>query len=95
MQLFPSRYIHIGGDEAVKDEWNASAPVQARARQLGISDADALQTYFTQKISGYLAAQRQAAVGWDEILQPGLATDAVVMSWHGASAAHAAALRRQ
>jgi hexosaminidase len=93
MQLFPSRYIHIGGDEAVKDEWNASSAVQARARQLGISDANALQTYFTQKISGYLAARARRAVGWDEILQPGLAADAVVMSWHGASAAHAAAIR--
>jgi hexosaminidase len=93
MQLFPSRYIHIGGDEAVKDEWNASSAVKARARQLGISDANALQTYFTQKISGYLAARARRAVGWDEILQPGLAADAVVMSWHGASAAHAAAIR--
>jgi hexosaminidase len=93
MQLFPSRYIHIGGDEAVKDEWNASAAVQARARQLGISDTNALQTYFTQKISDYLSAKGRRAVGWDEILQPGLAADAVVMSWHGASVAHAAALR--
>jgi hexosaminidase len=93
VQLFPSRYIHIGGDEAVKDEWNASAAVQARARQLGISDADALQTYFTQKISGYLSAKGRRAVGWDEIMQPGLAADAVVMSWHGASVAHAAAIR--
>ena len=92
-QLFPSRYIHIGGDEAVKDEWNASALVQARARQLGISDANALQTYFTQKISGYLSTKGRRAVGWDEILQPGLATDSVVMAWRGASAAHAAALR--
>ncbi len=93
MQLFPSRYIHIGGDEAVKDEWNASASVQARARQLGISDANALQSYFTQKISRYLSSKGRRAVGWDEVLQPGLAADAVVMSWHGASVAHAAAIR--
>jgi hexosaminidase len=92
MRLFPSRFIHIGGDEAVKDEWNASAAVQARARQLGIGDANALQTYFTQKISGYLSAKGRRAVGWDEILQPGLAPDAVVMSWHGASVARAAAI---
>ena len=72
MQLFPSRYIHIGGDEAVKDEWNASAAVQARARQLKLDDADALQTYFTQKISSYVSAKGRRAVGWDEILQPGL-----------------------
>ena len=93
LQLFPSRYIHIGGDEAVKDEWNASAGVQAQARRLGISDADALQTYFTQKISGYLSAKGRRAVGWDEIMQPGLGADAVVMSWHGAATAHAAAIR--
>jgi hexosaminidase len=93
MQLFPSRYLHIGGDEAVKDEWNASAGVQARARLLGISDANALQIYFTQKISRYLSAKGRRAVGWDEIMQPGLAADAVVMSWHGASAAHAAAIK--
>ncbi len=92
MQLFPSRYIHIGGDEAVKDEWIASAAVQARARLLGISDANGLQIYFTQKISGYVSSKGRRAVGWDEILQPGLAADAVVMSWHGASAAHAAAI---
>jgi hexosaminidase len=92
LQLFPSRYVHIGGDEAVKDEWNASASVQARARLLGISDANALQAYFTQKISGYLSAKGRRSVGWDEIMQPGLAADAVVMSWHGASAAHAAAV---
>ena len=92
VQLFPSSYIHIGGDEAVKDEWNASAAVQSRARQLGIGSADALQTYFTQRISGYLAAKGRRAVGWDEIMQPGLAADSVVMSWHGASVAHAAAV---
>jgi hexosaminidase len=93
LQLFPSRYVHIGGDEAVKDEWNASASVQARARLLGISDANALQAYFTQKISGYLSAKGRRAVGWDEILQPGLRADAVVMSWHGASTARAAAMQ--
>jgi hexosaminidase len=93
LELFPSRYVHIGGDEAVKDEWIASAAVQARARQMGISDPNALQTYFTQKISRYLSTKGRRAVGWDEIMQAGLAADAVVMSWHGASAARAAALR--
>jgi hexosaminidase len=93
MQLFPSRYIHMGGDEAVKDEWKASPVVQARARRLGIHDADALQTYFTQRIGKMLTAHGRRAVGWDEILQPGLAGDAVVMAWHGASAARAAAVR--
>jgi hexosaminidase len=93
LQLFPSRLIHIGGDEAVKDEWNASAAVQARARKLGISDAGALQNYFTQTIGRYLAAHGRRVVGWDEIMQPGLPKGAVVMAWHGAAAARAAALR--
>jgi hexosaminidase len=92
MQLFPGRMLHIGGDEVVKDEWNASSEVQARARQLGISDSAALQSYFTQRISGSLAAHGRRIVGWDEILQPGLRKDAVVMSWHGVSGAHAAAV---
>ncbi|MDP9010541.1 MAG: family 20 glycosylhydrolase [Pseudomonadota bacterium] len=93
LQLFPSPYIHIGGDEAVKDEWNASPVVQARARRLGIHDADALQIYFTQRIAQILTAHGRRAVGWDEIMQPGLASDAVVMAWHGAAAARAAAIR--
>jgi hexosaminidase len=93
LQLFPSRLIHIGGDEAVKDEWNASATVQARARKLGIHDAAALQVYFTQRISRFLAAHSRRTVGWDEILQPGVSTGAVIMSWHGAAGAHAAALK--
>jgi len=93
MQLFPSRFIHIGGDEAVKDEWNASATVQARARKLGIADAGALQNYFTQTIGHYLVAHGRRVVGWDEIMQPGLPRGAVVMAWHGAAAARTAALR--
>lgn len=93
LELFPSRYVHIGGDEVVKDEWKSSAAVQARARQLGIDDPAALQTYFTQTISRYLTASGRRAVGWDEILQPGLGTEAVVMSWHGTSGARQAAMR--
>jgi len=91
MELFPSRYVHVGGDEAVKDEWNASAQVQAQARELGIPNADALQTYFTQRIGRYLAAHGRRMVGWDEVLAPGLPTDAIVMSWRGVSGAHDAA----
>jgi hexosaminidase len=92
LELFPSRYIHIGGDEVVTSEWDASPAVQARVRQLGIP-AGGVQTYFTQKMGHYLSARGRRAVGWDEILQPGLPNDAVVMSWHGVSGAHAAALR--
>jgi hexosaminidase len=92
MELFPAAYIHIGGDEALKDEWNTSPEVQARARQLGIHDPDALQAYFTQRIGRYLAAHGRRIIGWDEILQPELRQDAIVMSWHGISGAHAAAV---
>ena len=93
LKLFPSRYIHVGGDEAVKDEWNASPAVQDRARRLGIHGADAMQAYFTQKIARFLGAHGRRAVGWDEILQPGLQSDAVVMAWRGVSGAHAAAIK--
>jgi hexosaminidase len=92
MQLFPGREIHIGGDEVVRDEWNTSAAVQARAQQLGIRDPAELQAYFTQTIGRYLAARGRRIIGWDEILRPGLRKDAIVMSWHGVSGAHAAAV---
>jgi hexosaminidase len=90
--LFPSRDIHIGGDEASKDQWNSSPAVQARARALGIADPKDLQAYFTQEIGRFLARHGRRLAGWDEILRPGLAKDAIVMSWRGTSGAHAAAL---
>jgi hexosaminidase len=92
IELFPGEAIHIGGDEAVKDQWRASAQVQARAQALGINDMDALQGYFTQRIGQFLKARGRRAVGWDEILRPELATDAIVMSWRGTAGAHAAAI---
>ena len=90
--LFPSRYVHVGGDEAVKNEWNASAAVQSRAATLGIHDADALQAYFTQEIGRFLTAHGRRMIGWDEILRPGLNKQAIVMSWHGVAGAHLAAV---
>ena len=92
MALFPGPYVHVGGDEAVKDEWRASPRVQARARELGHEDPEALQAYFTQRMGRFLAAHGRRLVGWDEILRAGTAADAVVMSWHGTSGAHAAAV---
>jgi hexosaminidase len=91
VELFPSPIIHIGGDEAVKDEWQASPQIRARENALGIHDPEALQAYFTQRIGTYLATRGRRIVGWDEILQPGLRKDAVVMSWHGVSGASLAA----
>lgn len=92
MELFPSPTIHIGGDEAVKDEWNASPNVRRRAQQLGIHAPDVLQAYFTQKIGRYLSAHGRRIIGWDEILRPGLDKGAIVMSWHGVSGSHTAAM---
>ncbi len=91
IELFPSPAIHIGGDEVVTDEWMASPEVQARAARLGIRGGAALQAYFTQRIARYLHNHGRRIVGWDEILQPNLPKDAIVMSWHGVSGAHAAA----
>jgi hexosaminidase len=92
MQLFPSPFVHVGGDEAVKDEWNASMQVQARARELGISDSAALQAYFTRRMARYVEKHGKRLVGWDEILTPDMPKSAVVMSWHGVSGAHDAAV---
>jgi hexosaminidase len=92
MELFPGRYIHVGGDEAVKDQWKASANVQARAAALGITDPEALQTWFMQQIGRFLERNGRRLVGWDEILQPGLPSNAMVMSWRGVAGAHAAAV---
>ncbi len=91
MELFPGNYIHVGGDEAVKNEWRESAAVQARARALGIKDMDDLQAHFTQEIGRYITVHGRRPVGWDEILRPDLNREAVVMSWHGTAGAHAAA----
>jgi hexosaminidase len=91
IELFPSRFIHIGGDEAVKDQWKASAKVQARMRELGIKDETALQGYFTGRIAKYLSAHGRRAIGWDEILDGGLPEGAAVMSWRGVDGAVAAA----
>ena len=91
IDLFPGSAIHIGGDEVVTDEWQASPEVQARARRLGLEGPDALQAYFTQRIGRFLAAHARRIIGWDEILQPGLRQDAIVMSWHGVGGARIAA----
>jgi len=89
--LFPSTYIHIGGDEAVKDQWRASAGVQARMKQLGIEDETALQSWFIKRIEAYLSGKGRRLVGWDEILDGGIAPNATVMSWRGTEGGVAAA----
>jgi hexosaminidase len=81
MALFPSRYIHIGGDEAVKDQWRASARVQERMRTLGVESEAKLQSYFVGRIEEFLSAHGRRLIGWDEILEGGIAPEATVMSW--------------
>jgi len=91
IELFPGEYIHVGGDEAVKNQWAASARVQSRRREFGVKDEHGLQSYFVQRIEKYLNAQGRRLIGWDEILEGGLAPNATVMSWRGIQGAVAAA----
>ncbi|MFT3763650.1 MAG: family 20 glycosylhydrolase [Pseudoxanthomonas sp.] len=82
-RLFPGEYFHVGGDEATKDQWKASPRVQARMRTLGLKDEDALQSWFVHRLETILHAHGKRLLGWDEILEGGLAPDATVMSWRG------------
>jgi hexosaminidase len=91
MALFPGPYIHVGGDEAIKTYWKASPAVQAQIKALGLKDENALQSWFVQRIQRFLAAHGRRMVGWDEILDGGLPSGAVVMSWRGTAGAVAAA----
>jgi hexosaminidase len=93
MELFPSEYIHTGGDEAVKDQWKASARVQTRMRELGVPNEAALQGYFTRRMAEFLEAHGRRLIGWDEILEGGVPQGAAVMSWRGVEGAIAAAAR--
>ncbi|WP_430389888.1 beta-N-acetylhexosaminidase [Dyella sp. 20L07] len=85
MQLFPSRYISIGGDEADKQQWIASPEVNAQMRKLGLVNMDQLQGWFTQQVAAHLIKHDRTPVGWDDELVAGatLPTSEVVMSWHG------------
>ncbi|MGH8146707.1 MAG: family 20 glycosylhydrolase [Rhodanobacteraceae bacterium] len=87
MKLFPSQYIHIGGDEAAKDQWEASPGVRAHMHALGLKDMDALQGWFTTQVANYLAGHGRTAVGWDEVLHGKVPASTVVMSWHAPSGA--------
>lgn len=83
MQLFPSKYIHIGGDECPKDNWKRSPFCQQLIRDKGLKDEHGLQSYFIQRIEKYLNGKGRQIIGWDEILEGGLAPNATVMSWRG------------
>jgi hexosaminidase len=87
MALFPGEYIHVGGDEVLKDQWRASVRVQQRMRELNLTDEGALQGYFTARLGAYLEGHGRRLVGWDEILEGGVPPGAVVMSWRGVQGA--------
>jgi hexosaminidase len=91
MELFPGPYIHVGGDEAAKRQWKSTAAVQARIRALGLRNEEELQSWFIRQMDDFLKARGRRMVGWDEILEGGLAPNAVVMSWRGTSGGIAAA----
>lgn len=97
MEMFPSEYIHVGGDECPKERWEACETCQAKIRELGLKD-DAknsaemkLQSWFMTQIGNFLAANGRKMIGWDEILEGGLAPGATVMSWRGIGGAIEAA----
>jgi len=83
MQLFPSKYIHVGGDEVDKTPWKNDPRCQALMKKLGDTSEDQLQSYFIQRIEKFLIAHHRKLIGWDEILEGGLAPEATVMSWRG------------
>ncbi|MFZ2286319.1 MAG: beta-N-acetylhexosaminidase [Bacteroidales bacterium] len=83
LDLFPSEYIHIGGDEAIKKQWKESAEVQDQIKKLELSDEEELQSWFIKRIEQFLNNRGRKLIGWDEILQGGLAPNATVISWRG------------
>jgi hexosaminidase len=90
-ELFPSPYVGIGGDECGKDEWRASAAARARMRELGLADAEALQSWFVGQLAEHLAARGRRVYGWDEILEGGAPAGATIAAWRGTGPAVLAA----
>ena len=90
-QLFPGKYIHIGGDECPKDNWKRSAFCQQLMKDKGLKDEEALQSWFVQRMEKYINSKGRSMIGWDEILEGGLAPNAAVMSWRGEKGGIAAA----
>jgi hexosaminidase len=91
MDLFPGRYIHIGGDECPKTRWKVCPRCQARIKAEGLAGEHELQSYFIRRIEKFLNAHGKRLVGWDEILEGGLPPNATVMSWRGIDGGIAAA----
>ncbi len=91
VKLFPFEYIHIGGDECPKDRWKHCPLCQARIKKLGLKDEHELQSWFITRMEKYINSKGKKIIGWDEILEGGLAPNAAVMSWRGIKGGIAAA----
>ena len=91
LELFPSEFIHVGGDECPKDQWRRSPAAQARIAELGLADEDGLQAWFIGHFDKWLSVRGRRLIGWDEILEGGLAAGATVSSWRGYAGGIAAA----
>lgn len=83
MEIFPSKYIHVGGDEATRTNWEKCADCQRRMREEDLNTTAELQTYFIQRIERFLSSHGRILVGWDEIIEGGLPSGSTVMSWRG------------
>lgn len=91
IELFPSKYIHIGGDEAPKDRWQNCPKCQLRIKDENLADEHELQSYFIKRVETFLNSKGKEIIGWDEILEGGLAPGATVQSWRGTKGAIEAA----
>ena len=91
MALFPSEYVHIGGDEASKERWKTCPDCKRRMQEEGLADVDELQSYFIHRIERFVNSHGKKIIGWDEIMQGGLAPNATVMSWQDTEAGISAA----
>jgi hexosaminidase len=91
MDLFPSKYIHVGGDETPKDAWKNSEFCQKLIKKLKLKNEEGLQSYFIQRIEKFVNSKGRSIIGWDEILEGGLSPNATVMSWRGEAGGIAAA----
>jgi hexosaminidase len=93
VELFPSKYIHIGGDECPKDSWKECPKCQKRIKDQGLKDEKELQSWFIAKMEKYINSKGKTLIGWSEIMEGGIAPNAVLQSWLGTSAGVEAALQ--
>jgi hexosaminidase len=84
-ELFPGEYVHIGGDECPKSRWEDCPRCQKRIKDENLRDEDELQSYFIRRMADFIQRNDKRVIGWDEIIEGGLAPDAIVMSWRGSA----------